>query len=129
MMQFLNVAHILQLHALVTVKFGGASAIRDVGRLEAAVAAQYQEAFGRELYPTLHEKAVALLRGIIADHPFVDGNSRTAMLVAMTFLELNGQRIVASRGEIEDFAVAVATDHLPIVDIAEWLHCHTEEGR
>lgn len=127
-MRFLNLAHILQLHALVTVKFGGASTIRDIGRLEAVVATQHQEVFGQELYLTLHEKAAALLRGIIADHPFIDGNKRTAMLAAMTFLELNGQRIIARKGEIEDFAVTVATDHSPIVDIAQWLRCHTEAG-
>lgn len=127
-MRFLNLAHILQLHALVTVKFGGASAVRDIGRLEAVVATQHQEVFGQELYPTLHEKAAALLRGIIADHPFIDGNKRTAMLAAMTFLELNGQRITARKGEIEDFAVTVATDHPPIADIAQWLRCHTEAG-
>lgn len=125
-MRFLTLAHILQLHALVTVKFGGTSTVRDIGRLEAVVATQHQEVFGRELYPTLHEKAAALLRGIIADHPFVDGNKRTAMLASMVFLELNGQRIVARKGEIEDFAVIVATNRPSVADIAQWLRRHTE---
>lgn len=125
-MRFLTLAHILQLHALVTVKFGGVSTVRDIGRLEATVATQHQEVFGQELYPTLHEKAAALLRGIIADHPFVDGNKRTAMLTAMVFLELNSQRLTAHKGEIEDFAVIVAKDCPSVGEIAQWLREHME---
>ena len=57
---------------------------------------------------------------------FVDGNKRTAMLTAMTYLELNGYQFVTRSGEIEDFAVRVATDHLEIDDIATWLKCRAE---
>lgn len=62
-----------------------------------------------------------MMRGIIGDHPFVDGNKRTAMLVGMTLLEMNGYEIVAARGEVEDFAVDIATRHLGVEEIAEWL--------
>lgn len=121
----LTLEHVLRLHALVVGRYGGSMDVRDLGRLESAVALQHQEVFGEELYPRLEQKAAALLRNLIADHPFVDGNKRTASLVALTLLELNGRKFIASPGELEDFAVAVATDHLDIDAITDWLKAHT----
>jgi len=60
------------------------------------------------------DKAAAIIRGIVADHPFVDGNKRTAILSGLTLLELNGIKFKVVPGEIEDFAVVVATSHLDI---------------
>lgn len=122
----LTLEQILQLHALVLVKDGGAGGVRDVGRLEAAVSTQHQVVFGEELYATVFTKAAALMRGIIGDHPFTDGNKRTAMLAGLTLLEMNGYSFVARCGELEDFAVRVATDHLDIDAIADWLKCHSQ---
>ena len=122
----LTLEQILQLHALVLVKDGGADGVRDVGRLEAAVSTQRQVVFGEELYATVFAKAAALMRGIIGDHPFTDGNKRTAMLAGLTLLEMNGYSFVARCGELEDFAVRVATDHLDIDAIADWLKCHSQ---
>ena len=84
----LTLEQILQLHALVLVKDGGAGGVRDIGRLEAVVSAQHQVVFGEELYATVFTKVAALMRGIIGDHPFVDGNKRTAMLAGLTLLEV-----------------------------------------
>ena len=121
----LTLEQILQLHALVLVKDGGAGGVRDIGRLDAVVSAQHQVVFGEELYATVFAKAAALMRGIIGDHPFVDGNKRTAMLAGLTLLEVNGYNFTAQRGELEDFAVRVATDQLDIDAIADWLKRHS----
>ena len=123
----LTLEQILQLHALVLVKDGGADGVRDVGRLEAAVSTQHQVVFGEELYATVFAKAAALMRGIIGDHPFTDGNKRTAMLAGLTLLEVNGYNFIAQRGELENFAVRVATDHLDIDAIADWLERHSRD--
>ena len=120
-MRCLTFEQILQLHALVLFRDDGMNGVRDAGRLEAAIATQHQEVFGEAVYPTIYQKAAAMMRGIIGDHPFVDGNKRTAMLVGMTLLEMNGYEIVAARGEVEDFAVDIATRHLGVEEIAEWL--------
>ena len=100
--------------------------MRDVGRLEAAVSTQHQVVFGEELYATVFAKAAALMRGIIGDHPFTDGNKRTAMLAGLTLLEVNGYNFTAQRGELENFAVRVATNHLDIDAIADWLKRHSQ---
>lgn len=124
-MKSLTLEQLLELHVLVIQETGGSQGLRDLGRLESAIATQTQSVFGEELYTTLYEKAAALIRSIIADHPFVDGNKRTAMLTGLTFLRENGLQFIAQQGEIEDFAVKIATDHLDIPTIAAWLDQHS----
>ena len=125
-MNYINLEQLLALHVLVIQRFGGATGVRDIGRLEAVLATQTQAVFGIELYVTVYDKAAAILRGVIADHPFSDGNKRTGTLTALTFLEINGYTITAKKGEIEDFAVSVATDHLTVETIAQWLKDHSQ---
>lgn len=120
-MQFLTFEQILQVHAIVLLHDGGADGVRDIGRLESVVETQRQEIFGKELYQTVFEKSATIIRGIISDHPLSDGNKRTAMLVGLIFLEINGYRFVAKQGELEDFAVDIATKHLSVYDISKWL--------
>lgn len=125
-MKLITIEQLLMLHAATLELFGGGEGIRDMGRLDAAIATQAQEVFGEELYPTLFLKAAALIRGIVGDHPFGDGNKRTAMLVGITFIEINNYAFLARKGELEDFAVQVAVEHLSIEDIAAWLEQHSK---
>lgn len=124
-MNVLSLEQLLEIHALVVEATGGSAGLRDLGRLEAAIAAQTQNVFGEELYPAVIDKTAAVIRGIIADHPFVDGNKRTAMLAGLALLTVNGIRFRAKAGEIEDFAVKIAIDKLDIPAIVSWLHEHT----
>ena len=124
-MNMLSLEQLLEIHSIVVEATGGSVGLRDLGRLEAALAAQTQNVFGEELYPGVVDKAAAMIRGIIADHPFVDGNKRTAMLVGLTLLETNDVPFKAVPGEIEDFAVKVATDKLDVLAIVSWLYAHT----
>jgi death-on-curing protein len=127
-MNILELEHLLALHALVLEKTGGSEGIRDLGRLEAALATQTQNVFGEELYPGILDKAAAMIRGIIADHPFVDGNKRTALLSGLTFIKINGIFFEAEKGDIESFAIRVATDKLDIPQIIVWLSQRTAES-
>jgi death on curing protein len=124
-MNVLSLEQLLEIHALIVESTGGSVGLRDLGRLEAAIATQTQNVFGEELYPRLIDKAAAMVRGVIADHPFVDGNKRTAMLAGLTLLEINDVRFAAKPGEIEDFAVRIATDKLDIPSIIAWLRERT----
>ncbi len=121
----LTLEQILQIHVLVVEQTGGSQGLRDLGRLEAVLATQTQTVMGDEAYPTIYEKSAAVIMGIIANHPFIDGNKRTAMLAGLTLLSINNTQFVANPGEIEDFAVKIATEHLAVPDIANWLkeHC------
>lgn len=126
-MKTINIEQLLQLHVVVIRETGGSDGLRDLGRLEAALATQTQEVFGEELYKTIFEKSAALIRGIIGDHPFVDGNKRTGMLAGTTFLQINGFKFVAKTGELEDFAVKIAVEKPDISVIAKWLEHHSRK--
>lgn len=125
-MVYLTLEQIIQLHSLVLVKDGGADGIRNLGQLEAAVSTQYQTVFGKELYTTVCDKVAALVRGIICDHPFIDGNKRTAMLAGLTLLEMNEYNFIARQGGLEDFAVHIAVSHPNVSVIANWLEQHSQ---
>ncbi len=124
-MTTLTLEQLLELHTLVVEVSGGSMGLRDLGRLEAAIATQTQNVFGEELYPAITDKVAAMIRAIIADHPFIDGNKRTAMLAGLTLLQLNGNSFRVDMGEIEDFAVKIATKHIDVPKISKWLKLHT----
>lgn len=126
-MIFLTLEQVLRFHAMVLVQDGGADGVRDIGRLQAAVATQRQIVFGKELYPDVATKAAAMIRGIVGDHPFVDGNKRTAMLTGLTLIELNGHTVSIKACELEDFAAEAATRQLGVEDITTWLNRHIKE--
>lgn len=127
-MKYFTLEHILAMHVLALKQGGGSDGLRDLGRIEAVIATQAQEVFREELYVGVFAKAAALARGIIGDHPFSDGNKRTAMLAATIFLEINGFVFSAEKGELENFAVQIATDRLDVPFIASWLEKHTEKS-
>ena len=124
-MNLITLEQLFEIHALVIKETGGSNGLRDLGRLESALATQTQNVFGEELYSNLIEKAAAIIRSIIADHPFVDGNKRTAMLTGLTFLKLNSITFSVPESYIEDFAVKIAINKLDIKEIAIWLNNYT----
>ncbi len=124
-MNHLTLDEILRLHFQIITDFGGLHGVRDENRLHSVVKASQQSAFGEDQYPLLCEKAAVYLRNIVGDHPFIEGNKRTAVTVCGVFLMRNGKKLTASPEELEDFTVRVATDHLDIVAIAAWLHNHS----
>ncbi len=127
-MKHLSVDDLELIHIQIIDASGGSQGVRDRGRLESAFAAMRQEVFGEELYPTIFEKAAVLMRGVIADHPFTDGNKRTGTMSALVFLNLNGQDTSPlNDSALEDFAVKVAVEHLDVPFIAAWLKAHSKK--
>ncbi len=72
---------------------GAPPAIRDRGLLQAALARPQASAFGEDAYPTIHEKAAALLHSVARNHALVDGNKRLALAAVIAFYGLNGLRL------------------------------------
>lgn len=126
-MKTLNLELLLQLHVLAIKQSGGSEGIRDMGRLESALASQSQEVFGEELYKNIFEKSAAITRAIIADHPFVDGNKRTGMLCGITFIEINGYKTDIPEGMLEDFAVQIAVEKCDVAEIANWFEKNSQK--
>lgn len=118
---YFTIEEILRLHFQLIEDFGGSHGVRDEGRLKSVAEAPRQNVFGKEQYPTLYEKAAVYLRNIIGDHPFSDGNKRTAITICGIFLSRNEKHLFARPKELEDFAVKISTDHLEVAEIAAWL--------
>ena len=101
--------NVLTVYTILTEATGGTVGVRDEGLLISALEAPYQTFDGVELFPTILEKAVRLGYGLVANHPFVDGNKRIGILVMLTFLELNSVAVEFKDGEIVDMALGVAS--------------------
>lgn len=96
--------------AAAKAHLGRPAEIGDYGLLESAVARPQASVFGEDAYPTLHEKAAALLQSLATNHALIDGNKRTAFVATALFYELNGRRIRASaEDELFDLMIDVAT--------------------
>lgn len=124
MIRYLTLAEVLSLHADLLASSGGASGIRDLGRVQAALAQPIATFDGAELYPTVVAKAGAMGFSLIQGHPFVDGNKRIGHAAMEVFLVLNGFEIVASTDEQETMVLAVAAGSANRVQLTDWLALH-----
>jgi death on curing protein len=120
-LEYLTDENILFIHSILINETGGSHGVRDSGAISALVNLPRQKAFGKELYPTIFLKAAVYIRNIIISHPFIDGNKRTAMTSAAVFMDDNGCKILAIKGEIEAYALKIISDRETLEDIAEWL--------
>src|SRR5947208_3656063 len=100
-MRYLSLGEVIALHDALLNQSGGAAGIRDVGGLESALAQPRATFGGVDLHPTIVGKAAALGFSLTLNHPFVDGNKRTAHAAMEVFLLLNGTELVASVDEQE----------------------------
>ena len=89
-MIFLNVEQVIDFHNEIVNEFGGAHGIRDISLLISAVEMPKASMFGEFLHPSIYDKAAAYLFHIVCNHPFVDGNKRSGLTTALTFLDVNG---------------------------------------
>lgn len=86
--------------------------VRDPGLLQAALARPRSTAFGADAYPSLVEKAAALLHSLARNHALVDGNKRLSLAATIAFLGVNGRRLTLSNDEAYDLIIAVAEGEL-----------------
>jgi death-on-curing protein len=99
----------------------GAGEVRDLGLLDSALHRPRAAMFGQEAYPTLHEKAAALLESLVRNHPMVDGNKRLGWTLTKVFYRLNGYHLVAPHGPAFDLVMSTAAGRLELTDIARAL--------
>jgi death-on-curing protein len=118
---FLTLDEVLSLQAEQIHLFGGSSGIRDLGLLESAmgsVEATFDDSF---LHETLFAMAAAYLYGICRNHPFLDGNKRTAVSAALTFLDMNGIEVDADEDAFYALVIGVAEGRVSKAAIAVFL--------
>jgi len=121
---YLTVDEVLEFHTMI-LELGGASGVRSEHLLASAVF-QPQQGYGStEFYPTVAEKAAAYAFFLIANHPFVDGNKRTALLAMTTFLDVNGHALVEDEDAIATMFEDVARGVVGQDEFFGWIVNHT----
>jgi death-on-curing protein len=116
---WLNREDCLAIHEMMLAQHGGLAGVRDEGLLESAIS-KPQHLFAYSS-PTLPEMASSYAAGIVLNHPFLDGNKRTAFIVAATFLELNGMEFTAAEESVVEMTLALASEKVKQAAYAEWL--------
>ena len=112
------------MHARVIEEMGGSFGVRDTGALESAIAQPRATFDGKDLYPSILEKAAALCYSLSLNHPFVDGNKRVAHAAMEVFLILNGFEINCSIDESERVMLNLAAGKSEREKLIAWLRKH-----
>jgi len=119
--KFLSQTVVLKIHERQIERFGGTPGIRDECLLESALA-QPQVTFGGELlHTTIYEQAAAYLYHIAMNHPFIDGNKRTAFAAMDTFLRLNGYSLNLTDEQAYRLVMQVAQGRMSKAEVSTYL--------
>ena len=117
---FPTIEEVIEFHDALISEFGGATGVRDEGALASAI---MRPQMG--YYDTLIEEAAALMESLAMNHPFVDGNKRTAFAVTEAFLRMNGYFIDCDSEEAYAFFMQLfETNSFRFAELAAWLEEH-----
>lgn len=109
---------------------GEPAVVRDHGLLESALARPQSTVLGKDAYPSIHEKAAALLHSLARNHALVDGNRRLALSATLAFYGLNGLRLTLTNDEAYDLIISIADGTLDdVAPIANKLRAATTPRR
>ena len=111
---------VLMMHEEALMLHGGPEGVRDLGLLESALARPKNLFAYSEQDVSIGRLAAAYARGIVANHPFVDGNKRTAFTVSLTFLKLNGFEVTATKEDRVLTFWSLAAGELSEEQLALW---------
>jgi death on curing protein len=116
---------VLAMHVESLREHGGPEGVRDLGLLDSALARPKNIFAYADEPPTLARLAAAYAKGITANHPFVDGNKRTAFLASLTFLHRNGLRVTAPKADCVTTFWRLADGSLSEDQLTEWFERNT----
>ena len=120
-----TIQDIYELHNQLEEVFILSSGVRDENLLASAVNTPFQTFMRNDLYPSLYDKAAQLCYGIANNHPFSDGNKRTALHSMYVYLIINGFDVTATQQEVENLIIDVAAGNMTNTELAEWLRENT----
>jgi death-on-curing protein len=116
---------VLTMHEEALMLHGGPEGVRDLGLLESALARPKNLLVYSEEHPSIAQLAASYAKGIVANHPFVDGNKRTAFTVPVTFLRLNGLQLTATKEDRVLRFWSLAAGEITEAQLALWFAEHT----
>jgi len=117
--RYLSEDEIVKLHLGVIGRYGGMPGVRDTGALASCVAQPKTAVFGEERFPTVFDKAAAYCFFIVRMHPFFDGNKRTGLVAAATFLLDHGITPVFDKNEMYDVIIRVTDGQFEVAALAD----------
>lgn len=121
---FLTLDEIFSLHEQQIRLFGGSSGVRDMTLLESALGTPSATFDGQFLHQSIFEMAAAYLFSLCKNHPFIDGNKRTATASSLVFLEMNDVEIDAAERSFYDLVIGVAESRVTKSEIAVFFQRH-----
>lgn len=122
--RFLTSDEAMLLHTQSILNHGGSMGLRDIHLLQSALAMPGASFGGDYLHAFPHEMAAAYLFHVAANHPFIDGNKRTALLSALMFLDVNGYALTAAKPIVQEMVLAVASGQMEKTKVADFFAQH-----
>lgn len=112
---------VLTFHEHMEKTFVMDKGIHNIGLLESAISTPFQTFGGQDLYPSIIDKAARLCYGLAKNHPFRDGNKRSAVHSMLVFLYINGIELKYTQLELEEMIIAVADSRMPSDELKKWI--------
>lgn len=123
MIHFLDIQTVINTHDELIETYGGLKGIRDIGLLESALQMPAAGIQGKYLHRTIYDKAAAYLYYITMNHPFLDGNKRTAVMSSLMFLSVNPHATFGIiESDIEDLVLDVAKGKIGKKEVCKFFH-------
>lgn len=121
---YFEIDEVYRIHEAIIHRAGTEASVRDFSLLHSAVERPKAMFGGKSLYPTLFTMAAALMQSLCMNHPFTDGNKRTAWASTKRFLWMNGYHLIVKSHEGADFMVRVDNEKPDLKEISSWLKSH-----
>lgn len=127
MTKYLSIDEVMAIHKTMIELFGGRPDIHDFTLLHSAVERPKVTFGGHNLYPSIFEKAAALIQSLILNHPFDDGNKRTAITSCSLFLFKNGYRLTLPVEKSMQLTLKIDAHRLNFNQTTTWLKNHSQK--
>ena len=125
-MIFFSEDQIVKIHAALIAKTGGIAGVRDYSLLDLSLHSIFQTFDGKELYPSILDKATQLCYSLIENHPFLDGNKRIGIHIALIFLKINEIELNYSQEELINLGIEIASGKMRKDEIKKWFVTHSK---
>lgn len=126
MTTYLSIDEVVAIHESMIALFGGRGEIHDFTLLHSAIERPKATFGGNDLYPRIFDKAAALIQSLILNHPFDDGNKRSAITSCARFIYINGYSLDLPMEETIQFTLDIDSHSISFENIANWLEQHSK---
>ena len=119
---------VVKFHEELTNKYTMENGIHDMNMLESAINTPFQSFAGVDLYPSIFDKASRLCFGLAKNHPFNDGNKRTAVHTMLVYLFINNILLSYDKLELEQVIIDVASGVMNVQELSKWIENHVSKS-